>query len=274
MLPTFLGIGVPRSGTTWLHELLNSHPEVFVPRRRKEIHFFDRNYRYGPQWYEKFFPSQTNGYKAVGEITPHYLFSDCCPQRIATMPMISHLILILRNPIDRAYSHYRFRIQWQNYRKTFEEFMSDEPKSIEWGFYSRYLKNYLNHFSREQILILIHEEIFDDIVRTRQTIADFLGIDAHRFPEHAGTERVNRSAAPGFAQVCKIASRANAALRAKNLDWIVNLGKKLGVKQLFGTKKVPVDPMSKETRDHLYKLYEKDIRQLEAILRKDMVLWK
>ena len=57
MLPNFLGIGVPRGGTTWLHELLSSHSEVYMPTQRKEIHYFDRFYDRGSSWYEDFFPS-------------------------------------------------------------------------------------------------------------------------------------------------------------------------------------------------------------------------
>ena len=58
-LPTFLGIGVQRAGTTWLHTLLNSHPDVYMPTHRKEIRFFDRYYERGLSWYEEFFcPAQ------------------------------------------------------------------------------------------------------------------------------------------------------------------------------------------------------------------------
>ena len=72
--PTFLGIGVPRSGTTWLHEILQAHPDVYVPKYRKEIHFFDENYGLGIDWYRKFFPSDmhANKYRVIGEITPFY----------------------------------------------------------------------------------------------------------------------------------------------------------------------------------------------------------
>ena len=54
-LPTFVGIGVPRAGTTWLHTLLEGHPQVYLPTRRKEVRFFDRHFEHGPDWYEGFF---------------------------------------------------------------------------------------------------------------------------------------------------------------------------------------------------------------------------
>ena len=60
-LPTFLGIGVLRGGTTWLHELLVSHPDVYVPARCKETYFFDLYYERGLEWYEGLFPPRSGG---------------------------------------------------------------------------------------------------------------------------------------------------------------------------------------------------------------------
>ena len=79
-LPTFLGIGVPRAGTTWLHQLLSAHPDVFLPSRRKEVRFFDRHHEEGQGWYEGFFcpPDEADRYSAIGEISPQYLYCDAC----------------------------------------------------------------------------------------------------------------------------------------------------------------------------------------------------
>ena len=60
-LPTFLGIGVQRGGSTWLHTLLTSHPDVYLPTRRKEVRFFDRDYERGLKWYESV--EEVHGYK-------------------------------------------------------------------------------------------------------------------------------------------------------------------------------------------------------------------
>src|SRR4051812_32958483 len=104
-LPTFLGIGVPRAGTTWLHELLSSHPEVYVPVRRKELSFFNLYYDRGTRWYQKFFPSEAEAdrYRALGEITPYYFYGPECPERIARLG-VGKLLLILRHPVERAWS--------------------------------------------------------------------------------------------------------------------------------------------------------------------------
>ena len=175
-LPTFLGIGVPRAGTTWLNTLLSSHPDVYTPTLRDEINFFDRYYERGLSWYETLFPAPKHAerYEAIGEISPQYLECDECPERIfATLPE-SKLTVMLRHPVNRAYSQYGFFVQRRNYRGSFEDFLAARPRALERGFYSRYLKRYLRHFSRTQILALLFENAVVDTLKTKTVLADFL----------------------------------------------------------------------------------------------------
>ena len=85
-LPNFLVIGAQRGGTTLLHRILDAHPEVYVPQRRKEIHFFDWYHERGADWYAGFFPGEgTARYRAIGEVTPDYLFEPQTPHRIRAL---------------------------------------------------------------------------------------------------------------------------------------------------------------------------------------------
>ena len=90
MLPNFIGIGAPRCGSTWLHDLLQSHPEVYMPERRKEVYFFNTHYERGPEWYEGFFPadSEAGSWRAVGEITPVYMYDPLVPARLASFSSV------------------------------------------------------------------------------------------------------------------------------------------------------------------------------------------
>lgn len=76
MLPTFLGIGPPKAASTWLYQLLASHPDVAMSRE-KEPCFFSRHHSRGLGWYEAFFPEdeEERMYRAVGEVTPEYLYA-------------------------------------------------------------------------------------------------------------------------------------------------------------------------------------------------------
>lgn len=277
MLPTFVGIGTPRSGTTWLHELLDSHPDVAVSRRRKEVHFFDSNYDKGTAWYESFFPrdSEAQRYKAIGEITPNYFYVPEVPVRLVAMPSITHFFVQLRNPADRAFSHYVFRMRNDNYQGTFEQFLEDFPTAREWGFYAPNLKRFFSHIPRSRFLILIYEESFRDVLATRGRIAEFLGVDDARFPEQAGRTRVNRASIPRFRSGFHIASRATAFLRRHDMDWIPNLliyG--LGARRWFGSQPTPGPRLTRKQRGELYQVFRDEIAELEDLLQKDLSIWR
>lgn len=276
-LPTFLGIGVLRGGTTWLHELLASHPDIYVPTRRKEIFFFDLYYERGLEWYEGFFPPEAEAgrYQALGEITPTYFYRSYGPQRIASVPSITKLILMVRNPLDRVYSHYGLLVKNGQYTGSFDALLSDRPTLIQKGLYSRYLENYYCHFDREQILVLIYEQATGNVPETKDTLARFLGVAAERFPLNAGARRVNRSYVPRARFAYALARKlAWHLLRHRwGLDWVVNWGQRLGIERLFGEAGSP-PPMTEETRRYLTEIYEAEIRELESLLRIDLACWK
>jgi hypothetical protein len=268
---------VLRGGTTWLHELLASHPDIYVPTRRKEIFFFDLYYERGLEWYEGFFPPEAEAgrYRALGEITPTYIYRSYGPARIASVPSITKLILMVRNPLNRVYSHYSLLLKNGQYSGSFEAFLSDRPDMIQNGFYGRCLRNYYGCFDRDQILVLIYERATTDIPETKETLARFLGVAAERFPLDAGAKRVNRSYVPRARFAYALARKvAWYYLRYKwDLDWVVNWGQRLGIEHLFG-EAGPPPPMKEETRRYLTEVYEDEIRELESLLQIDLECWK
>jgi hypothetical protein len=274
-LPTFICIGVPRAGTTWLHELLAEHPAVFVPSRRKELFFFDLHYHRGLNWYRKFFPadSDTTPYRAIGEITPFYLYGPDCPERIAQLP-VGKLILMLRNPVQRAWSYYAHMTRNGAFWGTFEEFLAHPKFSVvEHGYYGKYLQRYLRCFRPEQILVLVFEHVMADKPRTKQSIADFLGIASTEFPDGAGERIVNASAIPKARRAYSIAFAMSRLLRKWDLDLVVNTAKRVGVKELFGVGgRVP--PMARETGERLRRLYEPDMNEVEQRMGISLAVWR
>jgi Sulfotransferase domain len=214
-LPTFLGIGVPRAGTTWLHSLLAGHPDVCLPTQRKEVRFFDRHYERGLAWYERFLCplDDARRYKATGEISPQYFYCVECPRRIHRTLPTAKLLVMLRHPVDRAYSNFGFVVQRKNYRGSFEEFVATRPSALESGFYSRYLDRYLRYFDRRQILALVFEEAVTDRRRAAEALAAFLDLCADKFP--SSLNRVNPSTVPRFESL----SRADRSGRLRKGNW-------------------------------------------------------
>lgn len=274
-LPTFLGIGVPRGGTTWLHTWLASHPDVCMPTHRKEIRFFDRHYEQGLAWYEAFFcpTDEADRYRAIGEISPQYLYCQECPERIrTTLPDVS-LVLMLRHPVDRAYSNYGFTVQRSRYRGSFEDFIASRPNALEWGFYSRYVKRYLEHFDRTRIFALLFEETFSGSEEPRRGLAEFLGVAAEKFPSDGFERKVNPSTIPSSRTLSGFAVKAGRRLRRRGLEPVVDLTRRLGAQRLI-SRGAPLPAIDAGLRRELSLRYEAEFGELEACLGVDVSRWR
>jgi hypothetical protein len=254
---------------------LDCHPDIYVPRR-KELYFFNRYYDRGLQWYEDFFPSaeEANRYRAIGEVSPQYWYWSLCPRRIADIPSITKLIMLVRNPVDRAYSHYGLRVKNGVYSGSFEDFWSVQPLSIEWGFYTPKLKHYLRYFEKDQILVLIYEQIMVDIAGTKEILASFLDVSPDRFLLHSGTKQINRSYVPKARSAYALAAKIAWRLRYRwGLDGVVNFAKRCGVEHVFG-ERGSLPPLKRETRHYLQNVFEGEIRELESLLQIDLACWR
>jgi hypothetical protein len=271
----FLGIGVPKGATTWLYDLLATHPEAWLAKRI-EVHFFDResNFRHGLNWYRDLFPSLTDWkkYKALGDITPSYLY--CSTARIEyirdQLPGINKFICIVRNPIDRTYSHYNYikRLGKLPADVQFDEFLQDHKGTVDQGLYSKHISRWLELYDREKFLILVFEEVFQDVEKAKQQICDFLNLDYSKFNTQAGTKKSNAQFSPKFPKTYAMAVRVMKLMNDYGLFPLVYRLKKLGINSLFSTRKKDEksDPMSPATRQKLTAAFTDDVRTLEIIL--------
>jgi hypothetical protein len=274
-LPTFLGIGVPRGGSTWLHTLLASHPEVYMPTRRKEIRFFDQDYERGLRWYESFFPpvGQTENYRVVGEISPQYYSHERCPERIFTTLPTNKLLIILRHPINRAYSVYGFYVQRRNFKGSFEELLTARPDILEQGYYSQYIQRYLRYFGKAQILALLFEEAITDPAKTKTTLANFLEIAPDKFPVVAGDKPVNASSIPRSQFLYSFVAKTGYHLHRCGLDRVVDFVRGLDLERLLAKGK-PLPPLDKELKQRLSQPYQAEFDELEQCLALDLSCWR
>lgn len=123
--PDFIIVGAMKSGTTTLKDNLNKHQNVYIPQH--ETHFFDQYYSKGPSYYDSvlhgpFFVGQ----HLVGDKTPHYMMSPSAPERIARYSPGAKLIFLLRNPIDRAFSHWKLSVLFKKETRSFEDAIYEE----------------------------------------------------------------------------------------------------------------------------------------------------
>jgi len=180
VLPNFLIIGSARCGTTWMWRNLRLHPQIHLPAQLKELNYFTSRYNLGRSWYEAQFGTPTE--PAVGEASPDYLFYPDAPGRIRELLPDARLIVSLRNPVDRAYSHY-----WNlvanaqpgevNRDISFEDKLEMTPRLITEGLYAEKLERYFALFPREQLLVLRYDELRNDARFFLRRIYEFLGVD-------------------------------------------------------------------------------------------------
>jgi hypothetical protein len=200
-LPDFVIIGVQKGGTSFLYYLLTCHPLV-EPAARKELHFFDDPQRFdnGVGWYRRCFPQSSwkDGRRSItGEASPSYLFDPPVPKRMAGVVPQARLIILLRNPIDRAYSHYQMQVKRGQEPNTFEEAIEQQHSSyLSRGIYVDQLLRWFEYFSKEQMLILKSEDFFERPVETLKVVLNFLELpdwqpEASELQQrrHAGTYR-------------------------------------------------------------------------------------
>jgi sulfotransferase family protein len=203
-LPDFLILGAQKAGTTALYAYLRRHPGITGPSW-KEVSYFDRHYARGPSWYRGNFPNllRTRG-ELVGEASPSYLFHPLGPERVKELVPEARLVALLRNPVDRALSHYHHEVALGREPLSFEEALAAEEQRLEgeeerlrtdpryfsrawWshtykarGLYAEQLERWLELFPREQLLILPSEELLAEPQRAYAQVLDFLGAPPHR----------------------------------------------------------------------------------------------
>ena len=210
-LPDFLIIGAQKCGTTFLYQFLAQHPRV-KSAFLKEVHYFDLNFGKGNNWYRSNFPLQMRNTRTyvTGEASPYYLFHPHAAERASMVVPDAKLIVLLRNPVDRAYSHYQHQVKrvTGEARETlaFEEAIEAEDRILpaemrrmhqdkSYKSSSHRTRSYLTRgryvdqllvwsgfFPRRQMLVLKSEDLFDDTTNALERVLDFLEIP-HWTPE-------------------------------------------------------------------------------------------
>ena len=274
MLPNFLIIGVQKGATTWLANSLARHPDIFIPPQ-KELHFFHGHFDRGLSWYQAQFDDWT-GQAAVGEATPGYIYYPEVPSRIRqTLGPDIKLIVSLRHPVDRAYSAFwmflsRGIIPLEADFSTC--FYGDRHGLRQRGYYAVQLRRYLDHFPRQNFLILIYEELKQDNRQTLERCFEFLGVD-RQFVDLAMQNRRNNKAievSRFHYPVWKIRRMLRKSL-PYNLDRLLaDLGRRIFNRLPKQKAYRPLDP---SLRQELLQEYRADIEQLEEILGREMSIW-
>jgi hypothetical protein len=261
-LPDFLGIGAQRAATTWVHQCLREHPQIFVPAC-KEIHFFDQNYHKGSAWYASHFRPGI-GHRSIGEVTPNYLDHELAAPRMARMLPGARLFVILRDPAERALSAYRFfRHQFQGL--SFPE-ACRKPFLIELGRYAKHLKRIFGYYPREQVKIMLYDDILRDPGLVLRNLYHFLNVNDCFVP-------------PSLPILYNHASLRTVDGTPDSLGWLAHPFKHLPLvrwlRRRLGRQSrcSRCDRISLAVLENLRRVFHEDVLELQELIGRDCSAW-
>jgi hypothetical protein len=207
-VPNYLIIGTKRGGTTSLQQYLTAHPDVLEPKAAKASHYFDANYDKSWSWYRAHFPLQrwmdreraAGRPVMVGEASPYYCFHPLALERISARLPDVRLIIVLRDPVERAWSHYAYEVARGNEDLPFGAALDAEPSRVsgaedrirrgevnddrEWrlhaytarGHYASQISAVHERFAPEQLEVVVSEELFARPLEVMNQVFAFLGV--------------------------------------------------------------------------------------------------
>ncbi len=291
-LPNFLIVGAAKAGTTALHTYLQQHPDIYLTPN-KETNFFafegiDIDFQgTGDEALKEFSITDLETYlrqfvavtqeSAIGEACPLYLYDPEAPKKIHHYIPDCKLIIILRNPVDRAYANYLHLVRDdRELLKNFDQSLEAESYRIEnnwewfWhyiqvGYYSKQIQRYLNLFDRKQIRIYLYEDLSNSPIELLQNIFNFLEVDKSFVPEL--NIRPNKSGVPKNKLIHQLLMKPNP---------IKSLLKPLfpaTIRQNIQHRNLAKPSMSFETRQRLMKLFREDILVCQDLIQRDLSSW-
>lgn len=277
-LPDFIIAGAQKCGTTSLHRYLAAHPDLFLPRRPQELHYFDfdQNFAKGTRWFAAHFKSAGRTQK-IGQTSPLYLYDQRVPSRMArTLPDV-RLIVLLRDPAERAYSHYWHQVKKGTEDLPFIEALHEEQVRIardydsrrqysyvDRGKYAQQLARFGAFFPMTQVLLLATETLGKRPLETLDRCFDFLGVD-HLPPDvvaKLAAHRFNEARLPRWPRVQRLVGR-----HRNRLPLVASVVDKLNLRPATNP------PMTGEARRFLARQFADDDARLREHFGFDTSVW-
>jgi len=272
--PLFIGIGVQKCASTWIHRILEDHPQVSVSSP-KELDFFSYHYHFGFEWYEKHFSSSV----VAGENSPSYFCDHRVPERVYKYNPQMKIIICLRDPVARVVSHHshEVRLGHVDAHLTYQEALKNNPMYVDQSMYASYLKVWLAIFPKNQVLILLQE----DIQKTPKIIAKevyrFLDVDID-FQSSFLDRKANQSQVPQSESLESILKNMARCMRTLGLDSVIKKIKDIAWVQAVRQSNMQdiretLPEMSGDDLAYLDQLFKQDMNDLAQMTQLDLNVW-
>lgn len=269
-----------KAGSTSLYRYLQQHPQIFA--QRKEPHYFsypevaESYYRWGwvktPQEYLALYHAKGPG-QIAGDFSVSYLMHPQAAGRIKEFNSAARIFILLRNPVDRAISHYQMDHRSGRLDRSLAQILENQPPDrlyyhqyVQQGFYHDQVKRYLDLFPPNQVFIRLFEDLSSDPAGLVRQVLEFLGVDPHQPIDTS--DRFNVHEAPRFAFLRNrrrwpITAWLNRRLPQPLLNLLRQAAFSRSAKQPFTNE-----------RDALREIYQEEIDRLAQLIGRDLSDWK
>ncbi|HKY82068.1 MAG TPA: sulfotransferase [Sphingobium sp.] len=266
--PSFVVIGAVKGATTWIAHQLRSHPRLWLPKA--EPHYFSSEYERGPQWYASLFdPAPAD--RIVGEKSADYLAHPQAAARMADMLPDARLIVQLRDPVQRAYSDYcmlfRRGTVGGDPRKYLEGRDDAGSRFLSGGLYGAHLSRFLLHYPRNQLQVILYEDIRHSAEQIIADVCTHIGVPVHIAPDEVAS-RKNDSSAP----MLPLPLRRMLQPMRPVLDPLRANPLFAKVRSMMAAP-VRYPPLTEELQQMLRAFYREDVLMLQDMLQKDLGHW-
>ncbi len=271
-LPEIIGAGPGRTGTTWLHRVLEGH--VDLPYGVKETEFFTTHYDKGIDWYARHFRHAT-GERPIAEICP-YLLNPFAPDRIKTHIPNCRTIITLRDPVQRSFSAYKLYAHYAWVRGSFEEVMKSRPTMGGGNRYAFHLRKWFETFGRENVLVTMYDELRAQPQSYLDRVTDFMRIEriALSARPEIGDDVNSIVGLPKNRRLARKATKLMYWLKRRQAYRLVNLLERAGVWEFCHGRGEPFGRLTPEQEERVRARLLPEVEELEKLLMIDLSAWK
>ncbi len=270
-LPSFLIIGPPRTGSSWLHEVLKER--TLLPKITKETRFFDTHFQRGMDWYRSHFPK---GNRPIGEVAPTYFASPEARERIASVLPHARVVCVFRNPVERILSLYRLKRAYGMIPWSFEQAIVHDPELMESSRYATNLRAWQRTLGRDRVLPTVYDDLRDEPQAYLDSVVDFIGVPRFSLTQeqvryvHASESLTH----PRSYHRTRYATNMADWFKARRLDRVVAAVKQSPLMKLFLGGGPAFSDLSRDVSFQLYEHFRPEVEELETMLNRDLSAWK
>ncbi|MGC2639630.1 MAG: sulfotransferase [Acidobacteriaceae bacterium] len=272
-LPTFFIVGPPRTGTTWLHDVLRSATNLPAPT--KETRYFDLHFDRGLGWYLDRYPLAVNGLPR-GEVAPTYFASPFACDRIARVAPEAKIVFIFRHPVERLVSLYRLKRAYGLLGWNLEAALDRDPELIASSRYATHFARWQQRFPGRQLFAAFYDDLSADPQLFVDRIADFVGIsriplrDDQR-PHVAATAHLSE---PRSYLATRLATAAAEWCKAQGLGRLVAEVRNSALMKVLVGGGAPFPEIPPAMMQRILHTVLPEIDALEGMLDRDLSAWK